>query len=259
MNILRIKTLKNKKKLKFILLRILLTLLQELCSDNTYYRNIKRILYNQKNKKMKKILIAALALFIVNGAIAQSIRGGIKVGSNLSTLTNTVILGGGIAANGKMKFGFHTGGFVDFAFSERVSLQPELLYSAQGAKYAETFYDRIKEENMSMTALIAINYINIPVLLKINIADGLSAEIGPQIGFLISAEQDIKFNNIPVWSERIKGTNTLDITAITGLSYAFSGNFVVSARYGLGLTYVNKDSVFPQKNSVIQLGVGYKF
>ena len=60
-------------------------------------------------------------------------------------------------------------------------------------------------------------------------------------------------------SGKIEYTNTLDITVIAGLSYTFAENFVVSARYGLGLTYVNKDSVFPQKNSVIQLSVGYKF
>jgi len=52
--------------------------------------------------------------------------------------------------------------------------------------------------------------------------------------------------------------NILDIMAIAGLSYTFAENFVIGARYGLGLTYVFKNTIHG-KNSVIQLSVGYKF
>jgi hypothetical protein len=57
--------------------------------------------------------------------------------------------------------------------------------------------------------------------------------------------------------------NLIDVTAAAGLSYSFAEDFVVSVRYGLGLTKIFKEGVSPfpakSKNSVIQLSVGYKF
>jgi len=190
---------------------------------------------------MKKILITALALFIANSASAQDVRIGIKAGGNLSTVTSAPV-------GTKMKLGFHVGGFLDFKFYERFGLQPELLYSMQGHKYAE-----IGEEwNISINT--TFDYINVPVLLKINIAEGFSAEIGPQIGFLIGARYKISGESGSFTDD----CNTIDVTALAGLSYTFAENFVVSARYGLGLTKISKDDD-KIKNSVIQLSVGYKF
>jgi len=208
---------------------------------------------------MKKLLFAALVLFIVNSASAQNIRGGIKVGANLSTFTNMPNMAFregevNVKVGRKMKFGFHIGGFVDFAFSERISLQPELLYSTQGTKFTTKMWDT--EEIFNMFVSITLGYINVPVLLKVNIAEGLSAEIGPQIGFLLSAEGTSVMNGVSTSGKIKDDYNTLDVTALAGLSYTFAEYFVVSARYGLGLTYVSKAN---SKNSVIQLSVGYKF
>ena len=102
-------------------------------------------------------------------------------------------------------------------------------------------------------------YINIPVLLKINIVEGFSAEIGPQIGFLIGARWKEKEDGVLVNSgSETDYSNTIDVTALAGLSYTFAENFVVSARYGLGLTRIYKGDD-KRKNSVIQLSLGYKF
>ena len=207
---------------------------------------------------MKKILIAAIALFIGSGAFAQDVRVGIKAGANLSTVTNTDY-------PAKMKFGFHVGGFLDFKFNERFSLQPELLYSAQGVNVEFTtveYDDNDNGHNVNIFSSTSFDYVNVPVLLKINITEGFSAEIGPQIGFLIGATQKGKKDGVLVHSESLKKyCNTIDITALAGLSYTFAKNFVVSARYGLGLTKIYKedDGADNVKNSVIQLSVGYKF
>ena len=198
---------------------------------------------------MKKLLFTAIALFIVSGVYAQGIKVGIKAGANLSTITDS--------DDAKMKLGFHIGGFLDFKFNERFSLQPELLYSAQGAKYTvTTLWEDGAWHNVSGS--YAFDYINVPVLLKINITEGFSAEIGPQIGFLIGARWKEKGDGVLVNSgSGTDNCNTIDVTALAGLSYTFAENFVVSARYGFGLTKIGKS--WSDKNSVIQLSVGYKF
>jgi len=183
---------------------------------------------------MKKFLFAALALFIGSGAFAQDVRVGIKAGGNLSTCTNTYL---------DMKFGFHIGGFLDFKFDERFGLQPEVLFSTQGAV------------GKSKGQGLYLKYINVPVLLKISIVEGISAEIGPQIGFLVSSDardMGAAYDYEP--------RSTIDVTIVGGLSYTFAENFIVSARYGLGLTNIfNSDYIYHHKNRVIQLSVGYKF
>ena len=200
---------------------------------------------------MKKILIAAIALFIGSGAFAQDVRVGIKAGANLSTVTSAPV-------DTKMKLGFHIGGFLEFKFSDVLSLQPELLYSTQGAKYVFIrWYSDVQFGNVSDSR--TIDYINVPVLLKINITEGFSAEIGPQIGFLIGTRWEKKRDGVLIESGSImKICNTVDVTALAGLSYAFAENFIVSARYGLGLTKILSEEG-NSKNSVIQLSVGYKF
>ena len=193
---------------------------------------------------MKKLLFAALALFIVNGAVAQ-IKVGVKAGGNLSNVTNL--------SNTKVKFGFHGGAFAEFVITDKFSIQPELLYSSQG-------YD-IEDSKWSYT----FGYINVPVLLKVNITQNFSAEFGPQIGILLSADRKTDNSSL----SRKEYCNSIDAAAVASVSYTFAEKFVVNARYNVGITEVFNDKArgvifngskdVKPKNSVIQLSFGYKF
>jgi opacity protein-like surface antigen len=187
---------------------------------------------------MKKfLLITMVALLGMMATANAQIKFGAKAGVNLSNLTDF--------EDSKLMFGFHVGGFAEFAISDRIAIQPELLYSTQGAK--------AKGQDASLN----LDYINVPVLLKINLVEGLSAEIGPQVGFLISSKakrggESASFKDF---------SKSLDVTAALGLSYTFVEKFVVGARYGFGLTKAFKDEAEAgkSKNSVIQVSFGYKF
>ncbi|MDR1347524.1 MAG: PorT family protein [Prevotellaceae bacterium] len=186
---------------------------------------------------MKKILLIMMVAMLCAATANAQIKFGAKAGVNLSTLTD--------ADDAELKFGFHVGGFAEFTLSDRIALQPELLYSTQGA-------DAEGDNSLSL------GYINVPVLLKVNIVEGLSAEVGPQVGFLLSSKA-----KSGVVSVSIKDyTKSLDVSAVIGLSYTFAEKFVVSARYGLGFTTVYKQELVNDakpKNSVMQVSFGYKF
>ncbi len=86
---------------------------------------------------MKKIILSALAVCVFTLSNAQdlpkTINGldvtlGAKAGLNLSTLV-------GDTANVSMKPGFHIGGMAELELTEKLSVQPELLYSLQGARF----------------------------------------------------------------------------------------------------------------------------
>src|SRR5690554_5935766 len=120
---------------------------------------------------MRKLMIAAIAVvgMSATGLAQQQVKFGPKLGINLATLSGD--------DDSEMKIGFHVGAVAEIKFNDKFSLQPELLYSAQGAKSKSL--DDIKLNS---------DYINIPIMAKYYFVEGFSIEAGPQIGFLMKSE-----------------------------------------------------------------------
>lgn len=185
---------------------------------------------------MKKQLIFTIftCLLYVYGS-AQDFSFGAKGGVNI-----TSIGGGsnfGVAGLGS-KVSFHLGGVAEVPISEKFAVQPELLYSSQGTKW-----------NFSGLSSLKLDYINLPILCKYFILQGLSAEAGPVVGFLISTN-GIKENY-----------NSLDVGIGIGASYKLNDNIFFSLRYNKGLTDINKDDALTisNQNNVFQISAGYAF
>ncbi len=201
---------------------------------------------------MKKlILILSLMLFTLPNLSAQEfVEFGVKGGVNFSSFS-----GDGFGAfddpNGRTSF--HLGLLAEIPVSERFSVQPEVLYSSQG-------YD-ILNRNDANDIEYQLDYINIPVLAKIYLIEGLSFEVGPQVGFLVKNEVDfdpsaINEGDIPLDDDQF---NSVDFGLSGGASYKFINGFFINARYNAGLSDIYEDSASDAKNSVFQLGVGFMF
>ena len=194
---------------------------------------------------MKKIIFLAAALVISAAAFSQT-SFGLKSGLSLANLTNS-------EGEAKFKPSIYAGGFMEFSLNYIISVSPELYYSRQGF-HAE-------EDDVKMN--LRLNYMNLPVLVKLYVADNLSLDLGPQVGFLlnskvwvksggVSATMDVPNEYMPV------ELNSVDVSFAMGLTYNL-GNFFLQGRYNLGLTDIAKDDPDHSKNSVIQFGVGYRF
>ncbi|HEX5172206.1 MAG TPA: porin family protein [Cyclobacteriaceae bacterium] len=183
---------------------------------------------------MKKILLTlSMTALVISGAIAQEISGGAKAGLNIANMTGDIP---GVTS----KASFHLGGYVNIGFSDVLSLQPELLYNAMGAK----------EDGGD--GKINSAYISVPVMVLYSFGV-VNVQAGPQFGFLLSAkvkadgdEQDIK--------DQYKGT---DFGFNLGLGADF-GKFNAAARYCIGLSNIADASDIDVKNSVIQFSLGVK-
>ena len=185
---------------------------------------------------MKKVLLSAVAVMAFMSVSAQETRFGVKAGLNLSTLT-------GDAEDAKSLVGFQVGGFAEIKLTDKFAIQPEVLFSTQGAKF-DGFGGDYKTE---------LNYINVPVLAKYFITEAFSVEAGPQIGFLVSAKEE---------GEDIKDfTKSVDFGFNLGAGYNFTENLSVGLRYNLGLSNIidSEEGDAKVKNSVFGLSVGYKF
>ncbi|MBU0940371.1 MAG: PorT family protein [Bacteroidetes bacterium] len=181
---------------------------------------------------MKKILLVAVlaVLGFVSGS-AQEIKFGAKAGLNFASVRgeNSDVYDTVTA--------FNLGAVAEIPLSEKISFQPEILFSGQGYSFGND--------------IAALNYLNVPLMGKYYVTKGLSLEAGPQVGFLLSAKTD----NADVKNLFKK----IDFGVNAGLGYKLENGLNFSARYNLGLSNISSVANTTNKNAVVQLSVGYFF
>ncbi|MFV5699925.1 porin family protein [Flavobacterium sp. ZT3R17] len=185
----------------------------------------------------KTILVTVLLLAISSNMQAQLVKFGIKAGLNYANQTGSDITINNSNYSTSAITSYHAGLIAEIKIIDSFSIQPELLYSTQGATYKNAF-EEFKNE---------LGYLSIPVLAKINLNKVVSLELGPQASFLLSER-----NNFDV-----KDANTFDFAVVGGLGLNITNHFFIQGRYGLGLTDASKDAEV--KNSVVQVSAGFKF
>ncbi|WP_221392204.1 porin family protein [Dyadobacter sp. NIV53] len=183
---------------------------------------------------MKKSVFTVILFFAVQFAFAQKFSLGPKAGVNISNYT-----GGNIESD--VLVGYHIGGVLNYGFGNVFSIQPEVLFSTQGAKV---------QSNGSKNDF-KVSYITIPVMFKFKANGGFYVEVGPQAGFRISSDiPDQTINNF---------AKNLDLSLGAGLGYQSAIGLGVGVRYIAGLTMVGNFSgqnIDPDfKNSVIQASI----
>lgn len=195
---------------------------------------------------MKKLMIVAAMMLMSTGAFAQGMFVKPMVGATLSTLTGDV-------EDTKFRLGLGAGAEFGYMFSEQFGATAGVLFSMQGCKYKDNEY--LKDYGTTLT------YLNIPILANLYLLPGLAVKAGVQPGFLLSAKSKGKERLLGDWEEfDVSGTDGLkkfDFSIPLGLSYEIS-DFVIDARYNLGLTNINDNDLGKAKNGVIMLTVGYK-
>ncbi len=185
---------------------------------------------------MKKYLcLFCVILLLATVSNAQHTNFGIKAGYNAAS---TQISNG---PDYDSKSGFHVGGLAHIHISEHFAVQPEIVYSCQGGE--------------KPNHKLKMSYINVPVLAQYMVSNGFRLQTGPQIGFLISAEQD--YGDLEVEVDESFGA--VDVSWAFGAGYIFPSGFGVDARYNLGLNNISDDNSFEAKNRVFQVGLFYQF
>ena len=197
------------------------------------------------------LLFTAFAIFAFANSNALAVfRIGFKAGLNVASIGGDAYYTGFGGFNSRTSF--HIGGLVEIPIADKISIQPEILYSAQGSKVNYGF--GTNEDTK-------IDYINIPIMGKYHIIAGLSGEIGPVIGVLVKAEGvDFESGDVGDTKDQYKST---DIGIGIGASYRLPMGIFASLRYNKGLTDINDidDSTFSAKNqnNVFQVSAGYSF
>lgn len=200
-------------------------------------------------------MVAAVLVFGMTNA--QKAKFGLKGGMNISNWA-----GDTEGIDVKSKIGFNVGGFVEIKLSDKLAIQPELLYSSQGMK-VDDFEAEIEDEIYTADVKFNLAYINIPVMFKYYVTEKFNVEAGPQIGFLTSAKTMTKVEGYGSDEEDMKENfESVDFGFNFGAGYDFTEHFFAGARYNLGLSNIAKTESGDDtkiSNSVFSLSVGYKF
>jgi hypothetical protein len=211
---------------------------------------------------MKKVFLAIAAVVLsATTAMAQSEAGSVyikpMVGGTLTTLTKL--------DDTKMKLGLVGGAEFGYQISDEFAVTAGVLASMQGAKSKKlTFTDN--GASVTGDGKYNMTYLNIPIMANYYVAPGLAIKAGIQPGFLLKNKLTATYRSggVEVDFERSStdGMAKVDFSIPLGISYEIS-DFVIDARYNLGLTSIYKKETsdffgVKPKNSVIMLTVGYK-
>ncbi|MDR2146194.1 MAG: PorT family protein [Tannerella sp.] len=167
------------------------------------------------------------------------------------------------------RHGINVGISGEYAINEMISIEPGLFYSMQGSTI------KVSSVKLGLNS----DYLNVPILVKAYVADGLNIFAGPQVGYMMSSRLKVKTgislidDILGIVSDNIdlsKYENKLDVSIVVGLGYQLANGFSISASYNVGMTKVPDfgdlkwgDETFTfnpdAKNNVLQVNVGYRF
>lgn len=186
----------------------------------------------------------------------QSPSIGIKGGVNFTNLYTEDVDDNNVLTS------FNAGLFVNLPVSSALSIQPELLYSRKGS---ELVYDNVFA---SGTTKLKLNYLEMPVLLKINVTPNFNVHFGPYAAYLIDGnatnetdsgsfnfEENIDNDDLNKWDYGVAAGVGLDLGSTSlGVRYNYGLQTIGKERTFAGNTYTFPDS----KNSALSVYVGFK-
>ena len=193
----------------------------------------------------------AIAVIAAIGANAQNEEGVLtlmpKAGLNLATLTGD--------PDASWRPSYVVGFEAEYGINEQLGLVVGIQYSDQGCKNIDDAVPTPNEVKM------LFGYVNVPLMVQYYPVKGLALKTGAQLGYLSSKKATIDGKRYDIDKlYAITGTSSdfhsFDLSIPMGISYEYA-NFVIDARYNLGLFSIFKDAS-NYKNSVFQFTIGYK-
>lgn len=204
-------------------------------------------------KKSKNLIFAAalMSLFAFTSAQAQDkvASFGFKGGLNFSNLYTDNV------DDNNVLTGFNAGLYAKFPITNSIAIQPEISYTTKGAElvYNNTFAQG--------TAKFNVNYIEVPILLVMNVTENFNIHVGPYAAYMVSgrttndsnfgsSQRELDTNDFNKFDAGLAGGVGIDLDAL---------NFGV--RYNYGLTKLGKDNAFfssDAKNSVLSAYIGLR-
>ncbi len=200
-----------------------------------------------KIKKLVFLLSVSVLLYL--NSCAQDFNAGIRFGMCASQVS-------GDNLSGYDKAGILLGAFVRRDFSQKISLQLEMLFIQKGSRKEVSKIDNSYYR-------MRLHYLEVPLLFQYHVSKKITLEIGPSAGALIFSEEDDQLGVILYTPPFEK----LEISSHLGIQFVFSEKWALDLRHSGSLTPVRAfDGTYNfnyfdrgQYNSTVQLSLEYTF
>ncbi len=191
---------------------------------------------------MKKIIASAILIIALSGiANAQHLSIGGKAGANLTKIT-------GKAFKEEYNLGYQLGLFAEIDLSKKWGIQPEVLWNQLNTNPASGT-DAVFNNWQNNTTSIKLNYITIPVLLRYNIGQLITLNLGPQFGILQN-------KNTNLWNNSKEAFKNGDLSLVGGAQINLK-TLRLYGRYNIGLNNINDvGNEDKWKSQQLQFGIG---
>jgi hypothetical protein len=190
----------------------------------------------------KTLLLFALVVLTGIGANAQS-GFGIRGGANFFNFG-----GNDVSENDYTnRAGFHAGIYASILGGGPISIEPGVYYSIKGTQNDDAANTRA-----------VLNYVDVPLLLRLKVGEGFNIFGGPQVSFLTNSkfEGDFGGSTVSIDTNNIKDT---DAGLVFGLGYNLPKGINFQGSYDYGLTPIFKDSNADVYNRGFKVSLGYTF
>ena len=178
------------------------------------------------------VAVISVSFSFIHAQTAVGLKGGVNI-ANLSGF------------EGNSRIGLHAGVFLHHTINSSWCFQPELLYSGEGQRYISNGEERT----------LALDYIQLPLMIQYYPSSQLYLEFGPQVGVLISAQD----KGDEVGHENVKEDfSAAQIALGVGLGFKVTNQVALYGRYNFGLTDVTKFDNIVDHSRVGQIGVAIR-
>jgi hypothetical protein len=183
---------------------------------------------------MKKLLVLLLSFGLFSAAHAQF---GVRAGYSSANFSN---------ADFDAKGGFHAGLYYtkDLGF---LSVEPGIQFAQKGYKFEGASNPESATEQM--------NYVDVPVLVRVNFLPFLNVFAGPQVSALVSRKYENSNGDNISDTKPVKG---YDIAGIVGVGVQLASGFNFQLSYDIGLQNIQYYGT-DVKNNVFKASLGYDF
>jgi len=212
--------------------------------------------------KMQSNFLCALTLFLTasfgmlhaqdtNVTTEFGVKGGFNMSNFLSDNDE--------ATDENILYGFNAGVYATLPISDFVAIQPEILFTTRGSKL------EYNSDIASGDAKFKLNYIEVPLLVRVNITKNFNLQAGGYASYLVSSkltgdgsaefDEDIDTDDLNKFDAGIVAGVGVDFSPISiGLRYNYGLTTIGKERTVLGQTYTFPDA----KNSNFSLYLSYK-
>lgn len=204
-----------------------------------------------------RILLFLMTLTISNLLGAQSTYGltaGVGYVNNVSNYGARFSPINSFEGNYEYRISYQLGGFFTIPLNDDFSIRTELLLASKGGK--------IELDNTINLKLI---YLNTPILAQYLITDKIVVELGPELGYLISAKVKSKGSEAGDVSHIYE--NKIDFGIKGGTRFLISEQISINLSYNHGLSKVTEFDIYDNSgsprgksssyNRAFQVGISY--